>query len=112
MNVYRIHANTLLSCNVAHTYGVIKLEVVVLEWAFWIDGFALVLIALTKYFSNTKSSWAGVGCILIVIALGNALSLVSVGVNPNDHIASLFGLAVLGSLGVRLFSNWLTDGAT
>lgn len=85
---------------------------VVLEWALWIDVIALVLIALTRFFSNTKSSWAGVGCILIVIALGNAISLVSVGINPTEHIASLFGLAVLGSLGVRLFSNWLTDGAT
>lgn len=88
------------------------LKDVVLEWALWIDVIALVLIALTKFFSNTKSSWAGVGCILIVIALGNAISLVSVGINPTEHIASLFGLAVLGSLGVRLFSNWLTDGAT
>ncbi|ADT68438.1 MULTISPECIES: hypothetical protein [Pseudoalteromonas] len=88
------------------------LKDVVLEWALWIDVIALVLIALTRFFSNTKSSWAGVGCILIVIALGNAISLVSVGINPTEHIASLFGLAVLGSLGVRLFSNWLTDGAT
>lgn len=88
------------------------LKDVVLEWALWIDVIALVLIALTKFFSNTKSSWACVGCILIVIALGNAISLVSVGINPTEHIASLFGLAVLGSLGVRLFSNWLTDGAT
>jgi hypothetical protein len=88
------------------------LKEVVLEWALWIDVIALVLIALTKLLSNTKSSWAGVGCILIVIALGNAISLVSVGINPNEHIASLFGLAVLGSLGVRFFSNWLTDGAT
>ena len=88
------------------------LKDVVLEWALWIDVIALVLIALTKFFSNTKSSWAGVGCILIVIALGNAISLVSVCIYPTEHIASLFGLAVLGSLGVRLFSNWLTDGAT
>ena len=88
------------------------LKDVVLEWALWIDVIALVLIASTKFFSNTKSSWAGVGCILILIALGNAISLVSVGINPTEHIASLFGLAVLGSLGVRLFSNWLTDGAT
>ncbi|MCS6136770.1 hypothetical protein G3496_17780 [Shewanella baltica] len=88
------------------------LKEAVLGWALWIDLIALALIALTKFFSNTKSSWAGVGCILIVIALGNAISLVSVGINPNEHIASLFGLAVLGSLGVRLFSNWLTDGAT
>ncbi|CAM4320356.1 hypothetical protein [Vibrio neonatus] len=88
------------------------LKEVVLDWALWINGAALVLIALTKLFSNTKSSWAGVGCILILIALGNAISLLSVGINPNEHITSLFGLAVLGSLGVRLFSNWLTDGAT
>lgn len=88
------------------------LKDVILEAALWIDVIALVLIALTKFFSNTKSSWAGIGCILIVIALGNAISLVSVGINPTEHIASLFGLAVLGSLGVRLFSNWLTDGAT
>ncbi|ELI5717186.1 hypothetical protein RRK67_000257 [Vibrio fluvialis] len=88
------------------------LKDVILEAALWIDVIALVLIALTKFFSNTKSSWAGIGCILIVIALGNAISLVSVGINPTGHIASLFGLAVLGSLGVRLFSNWLTDGAT
>ncbi|MGE6447532.1 hypothetical protein [Pseudoalteromonas tetraodonis] len=88
------------------------LKDVVLEWALWIDVIALVLIALTRFFSNTKSSWAGVGCILIVIALGNAISLVSVGINPTEHIASLFGLAVLGSLGVRLFSNWLTYEAT
>jgi hypothetical protein len=89
-----------------------ELKGVFLEWALWVDGFALVLLALTRILSNKKSTWAFVGCILIVIALGNALSLVSVGVNPNEHIASLFGLAVLGSLGVRLFSNWLTDGAT
>lgn len=88
------------------------LKDVILESALWIDVIALVLIALTKFFSNTKSSWAVIGCILIVIALGNAISLVSVGINPTEHIASLFGLAVLGSLGVRLFSNWLTDGAT
>lgn len=88
------------------------LKEVVLEWALWIDIIAIALIALTKVFSNTKSTWAGVGCFLIAIALGNAISLVNVGINPNEHIASIFGLTVLGSLGVRLFSNWLTDGAT
>jgi len=89
-----------------------KLQVAFLEWAFFVNLIAIAIIFFTRWLSNTKATWAGVGCLLIVIALGNAITLVNVGVDPTDHIASLFGLVVLGSLGVRLFSNWLTDGAT
>jgi hypothetical protein len=88
-----------------------EMKEIILECALWVDLFAVVIILFTKYLSNTKGTWAGVGCLLIIISLGNAISLVSAGVNPSDHIASLFGLAVLGSLGVSFLGSWLTSEA-
>ena len=70
----------------------------------------VILIIITRLFSNDKKTWAGVGIILGVIALGNAAIFKSVELNEiSQYITSLFGLAVLGPLGVRLFSNWLTE---
>ncbi|WP_278355341.1 MULTISPECIES: hypothetical protein [Idiomarina] len=88
-----------------------EMKEIILDWALLVNLVAIIVILATKYLSNTKGSWAGVGCLLIVIALGNAISLVSAGVNPSEHIASLFGLAVLGSLGVTFVGSWLTADA-
>lgn len=71
----------------------------------------IALIISTRFLSNTKLSWFGVGCILLIIALGNASILINVGLNPSQQMASVFGLVVLGSLGARFVGNWLTDGA-
>ena len=70
----------------------------------------VILIIITRLYSNDKKTWAGIGIILIIIALGNAAIFKSVELNQiSEYITSLFGLVVLGSLGVRLFSNWLTE---
>jgi hypothetical protein len=81
------------------------------EWAWTLNCFGIALILTTKFLSNTKLSWFGIGCILLVIGLGNASILLTVGLNPSQQMASVFGLVVLGSLGARFVGNWLTDGA-
>jgi len=82
-----------------------------IEWAWTLNCVGIALILATRFFANTKISWFGIGCILIIIALGNASILLSAGLNPSQQMASLFGLVVLGSLGARFVGNWLTDGA-
>lgn len=73
--------------------------------------FCLALIAGTRLMMNQKWVWAGVGCILLFVAIMNALLLGATDLSPTNTGASLFGLVVLGSLGARFVGNWLTDGA-
>lgn len=82
----------------------------VLEWALFIDLFAVAILVGTKFLSNTTGTWFGVGCILLIIALGNASVMWNIDMNPTQFLPSLFGLAVLGALGVRFIGNWLLDG--
>ena len=82
-----------------------------IQWGWISDWFGIAFILATKFLSNKKSSWLGIGCILISIALGNASILLSAGLNPSQQMNALFGAAVLGSLGARFVGNWLTDGA-
>lgn len=88
------------------------LQAQLVDFAWSINGFGVLLILFTRWFANTRRTWAGVGCILMIIALGNAWVLVTAGLNPSQTLASIFGLAVLGSLASRFIGNWLTDGAT
>lgn len=81
------------------------------EWAWIANAFGLLLMAATRFLANSKTTWALVGMFLLVIAIGNALLYISVGLNPALQFASLFGVVVLGSLGARFIGNWLTDGA-
>ncbi len=69
-----------------------------------------VIIAIRLWW-HTKHGWAAGGCILLLIAIGNAILLSTAGLNPSQQAASLFGLVVLGSLGSRFVANWLTEGA-
>jgi len=81
-------------------------------WAWFANIIGLILAFVTRWFANKKGTWAVVGVILLVIALGNATLLVASGLEPARHLASLFGVVVLGSLGARFLGNWFTDGAT
>lgn len=89
-----------------------ELQNVLIEWAWQANGIGLLLILATRFLANTKATWAGVGCILLITAIGNAGVLMNAGLTSSQSFASLFGLAVLGSLGSRFVGNWLTDGAT
>ncbi|MBJ6136399.1 hypothetical protein [Marinobacter litoralis] len=82
----------------------------ILDWALFIDLFAVALLVMTKFFSNTTGTWFGVGCILLIIALGNASVMWNMDMNPAQFLPTLFGLVVLGALGVRFIGNWLLDG--
>ena len=79
-------------------------------WA--MNSAGVVVIIATRLGWHTKGGWAANGCLLLIIAIGNAILLSNAGLNPSQQTASLFGLVVLGSLGSRFVGNWLTDGAT
>lgn len=79
-------------------------------WYLTIAGFGIILA--TKLFANTKITWALVGVLLLIIAIGNAVILIGAGLNPSQTTAAIISLAIHGSLGVRFIGNWLTDGAT
>ena len=83
-----------------------------IEYAWYMNGLGVVLVLVTRWTSNTVGIWACTGCILLVIAVGNAWLLITAGLNPSQTMPTLFGLLVLGSLGVRFVGNWLTAGAT
>lgn len=74
--------------------------------------FGLFVIATTRRWWHTKFGWAAIGVLLLVVAIGNALLLTSVGLTPSQEAGSIFGLVVHGSLGSRFIGNWLTDRAT
>jgi hypothetical protein len=82
-----------------------------LSWAWAMNVFGGGLIAAARLFSNTKSFWAIVGALLLLIAVGNVALVGNYGLNPTATIASLFGVVVHGSLGSRFLGNWLTDSA-
>lgn len=86
------------------------LKQAVLEWAVFINLLAVVILIVTKFWSNTTGTWVGVGCLLLIISLGNASVMWSLDMNPNQFTSSLFGSVVLGVLGVRFIGNWLLDG--
>lgn len=73
--------------------------------------FGLAVILTTRWLSNTTSSWFGIGCLLLVIAIGNVWVLIAAGINPSQTLAALVGLGIHGSLGTRFVGNWLTAGA-
>ena len=72
-------------------------------------GIALIVFARLSW--HTKGGWAATGCLLLLIAICDALLLSIAGLNPSQQAASIFGLVFLGSLGSRFVGNWLTDGA-
>lgn len=82
-----------------------------IEYAWQMNAVGVALIALTRWLSNTKFAWAGIGVILLIIAIGNASVILGAGLNPSQTVAAIFGLGVHGSLGSRFVGNWLTDGA-
>ena len=76
-----------------------------------VQGFNVVgfiLIIITKLFSSDKVQWAGVGCVLIIIAIGNVLIFSNANLDASTNIYTLFSSVVFGSLGVSLLNNWLT----
>lgn len=87
------------------------LQSLIMEYCWVTNLFGLALIAFTRLLMNKKLAWAGVGCVLLVIAIMNALLVGATDLSPTNTGASLFGLVVLGSLGARFVGNWLTDGA-
>ena len=72
----------------------------------------LVLMVITRIFLHSRRAWGVTGVILLAIASANAIVVSSIGLNPSQTAASIFGLVVLGSLGSRFVGSWLTDGAT
>lgn len=89
-----------------------ELQNVLIEYAWHLNAAGVALIVFTRWLSNTKFSWAGIGVILLIIAIGNASIILGAGLNPSQTVAAIFGLGVHGSLGARFVGNWLTDGAT
>ena len=109
-----IQANQLFGA----TQGGVKSLVDITIWQQFAVKFAwagnclgLIFILLTRVCSNYKGTWGGTGCLLIIIAIGNAAILVGVQLNPGQQLASIIGLGVLGALGTRFLGNWLTDKA-
>lgn len=89
-----------------------ELQNVLIEYAWHLNAAGVALIVFTRWLSNTKFSWAGIGVILLIIAIGNASIILGAGLNPSQTVAAIFGLGVHGSLGTRFVGNWLIDGAT
>jgi hypothetical protein len=75
------------------------------------DAAGVAVIIATRLWWHRRHGWAACGCLLLLIAIGNAILLSTAGLNPGQQAASLFGLVVLGSLGSRFVANWLTEGA-
>ena len=90
-----------------------ELNKCLIEFAWVANIFAIVLTLIWRRSKNTKLSWAIVGLILLVIAFGNAQILITTGgaLDHSQSMASLFGVAILGPLGLRFIGNWLTEGA-
>lgn len=79
-----------------------------LAWLY--NAFGVVMIALTYFFyrrSQSRGLWAGIGCLLLLIAATNAFTLGMVGVSSNEPVA-LLGMIVFGPLGSTFIANWLT----
>ena len=78
----------------------------------WVANIAgLMFMVITRIFFRSRCAWGVTGVILLAIASANAIVISSVGLNPSETAASIFGLVVLGSLGSRFVGNWITDGA-
>ncbi len=78
----------------------------------WVANIAgLMFMVITRIFFHSRCAWGVTGVILLAIASANAIVISSVGLNPSETAASIFGLVVLGSLGSRFVGNWITDGA-
>lgn len=90
----------------------IQLQSIFIEFSWYLIGMGAVLVLATKLFANHKVIWPLVGCILLIIAIGNAAILLNSGLSPSQTMAGIVGLGLHGSLGSRFIGNWLTDGAT
>ena len=78
----------------------------------WVANIAgLMFMVITRIFFHSRCAWGVTGVILLAIASANAIVISSVGLNPSETAASIFGLVVLGSLGGRFVGSWITDGA-
>jgi hypothetical protein len=75
------------------------------------DATGLALIVMTRLFFHSRRAWGVTGLVLLSTASANAIAISSIGLNPSQTAASIFGLVVLGSLGSRFVGNWITDGA-
>ncbi len=83
-----------------------------IEFAWYMNAFGFALIIVTRLFSNTKARWASTGGLLLIIAIGNVSNFLVAGINPSQTLASIVGMGIYGSLGLRFIGNWLTDSAT
>lgn len=88
-----------------------QLQTVFSSMAWWFNGGAVVLMLLTRFFAHKKGAWAFVGCILLIISMGNSTLLAPFGNDASSQLAALFGTVVHAALGGTFVANWLTDGA-
>lgn len=86
------------------------LREVALDFAWFYNGFGVALVAITYVFhrrSQSNGVWAGIGCILLLLATTNAFTLGFVGVAATEPVA-LLGMMVFAPLGSTFLANWLT----
>lgn len=90
------------------------LQETIATWEWGVNIGLLVLALMTRQLSNTKSSWAFIGFLMLIVAVGNASMLVPFGECTSEQLqlASIFGTVVHGALGATFFASWLSDGQT
>ena len=75
------------------------LQSLIMEYCWVANLFSLALIAGTRLLMNTKLAWAGVGCVLLVVAIMNALLVGATDLSPTNTGASLLASSSSDLLG-------------